>query len=47
MLLVALALRTLLSISWNGVSQITLNKQLGINLNMDIINASSRLDANI
>ncbi len=39
MLLVNLALKTLLSISQNGINQITLNKQLGNHLNMDIINA--------
>ncbi len=41
MLLVTLALKTLLSISQNGINQITLNKQLGNHLAMDIINASS------
>jgi len=40
MLLVTLALKTLLSISQNGISPITLNKQLGNYLNKDIINAS-------
>jgi hypothetical protein len=45
-LLVTLALKTLLSISQNGISPITLNKPLGNQLNMDIINDSSykRLD---
>ncbi len=42
MLLVTLALKTLLSISQNGINQITLNKQLGNHFNMDIINASVR-----
>jgi hypothetical protein len=37
MLLVTLALKTLLSISQNGINQITSNKQLGNNLNMDIM----------
>ncbi len=41
MLLVTLAHKTLLSISQNRISPITLNKQLGNHLNMDIINASS------
>jgi hypothetical protein len=40
MLLVTLALNTLLSISQNGISPITLNKQLANHLNKDIINAS-------
>jgi hypothetical protein len=40
MLLVTLALKALLSISQNGINQITLNRQLGNHLNMDIINAS-------
>jgi hypothetical protein len=40
-LLVTLALKTLLSISQNGMDQITLNKTLGNHSNMDIINASS------
>ncbi len=40
MLLVILALKTLLSISQNGINQITLNKQLGNHLSMDIMNAS-------
>jgi hypothetical protein len=40
-LLVALALKTLLSISQNGISPFTLNKQLGNHLNKDIITASS------
>ncbi len=35
MLLVTLALKTLLSISQNGINQITLNKQLGNHFNMD------------
>jgi hypothetical protein len=41
MLLVTLALKTLLSISQNGINQITLNKQLGNHLDMDTINAST------
>jgi hypothetical protein len=43
MLLVTLTLKTLLSISQNGISPITLNKQLGNHLNKDIINASNIL----
>ena len=43
MLLVTLALKTLVSISQNGFNQITLNKQIGYNLNRHIINASSHL----
>jgi hypothetical protein len=43
MLLVTLALETLLSISQNGINQITSNKQLENHLNNDIINASTRL----
>jgi hypothetical protein len=43
MLLVTLALKTLPSISQNGISPITLNKQLGNHLNKDTINASSVL----
>jgi hypothetical protein len=43
MLLVTSAVKTLLSISQNGISPITLNKQLGYHINKDIINASSRL----
>ncbi len=45
MLLVTLALKTLLSISQNGISPITLNKQLGNHLNKDIINASLSLSS--
>jgi hypothetical protein len=45
MLLVTLVLKTILSISQNGISPITLNKQLGNHLNMDIINASSSLSS--
>jgi hypothetical protein len=45
MLLVTLALNTLLSISQNGISPITLNKQLGNHLNNDIINASISLSS--
>jgi hypothetical protein len=40
MLLVTLALKTLLSISQNGINQVPLNKQLGNHLNVDIIHAS-------
>jgi len=43
MLLVSSVVRTVLSISQNGINQITLNKQLGNHLNMDIINTSSHL----
>jgi hypothetical protein len=45
MLLVTLVLKTLLSISQNGINPITLNKQLGNHLNMDIINASISLSS--
>jgi len=41
--LVTLVLKTLLPISQNGINQITLNKQLGNHLNMDIINDSNIL----
>jgi hypothetical protein len=41
MLPVTLVLKTLLSISQNGINPITLNKQLDNHLNKDIINASS------
>jgi len=41
MLLVPSAVKTVLSISQNGISPITLNKQIGIHLNKDIINAST------
>ncbi len=41
MLLVTLALKTVLSISQNGINQIALNKHLGNHLNMDITNAST------
>jgi hypothetical protein len=44
MLLVTLALKILLSISQNGISPNTSNKQLGNHLNMDIINASTKLE---
>jgi hypothetical protein len=40
MMLVTSAVRTLLSIPQNGMSPITLNKQSGNHLNMDIIDAS-------
>ncbi len=43
MLLVTLALKTLLSISQNGLSPITLNKQIDNHLNKHIINASTYL----
>jgi hypothetical protein len=43
MLRVTLALKTLLSISQNGISPITLNKQIGSHLNKDIINASTKV----
>ncbi len=45
MLLVTLELKTLLSISQNGINQFTLNKQLGNHSNMDIINASISLSS--
>jgi hypothetical protein len=41
MLLVTLAVKTLLSISQNGISPITFGKQLGNHLNKNIINAST------
>jgi hypothetical protein len=41
MMLVTSAVRTLLSIPQNGISPITLNKQSGNNLNVDIKNASN------
>jgi hypothetical protein len=41
MLLVTLALKTLLSISQNGINQITLIKQIDNHLNAVIINAST------
>jgi len=44
-LLVTLELKTLLSISQNGINQFTLNKQLGNHSNMDIINASISLSS--
>jgi hypothetical protein len=43
MLLVTSAVKTVLFISQNGINQITLNKQLGNHLNMDIINGSTNL----
>jgi hypothetical protein len=43
MLLVPSAVKTVLSISQNGISQIALNKKLSYHLNMDIINASRRV----
>ncbi len=43
----SLYLKTLVSISWNVISPITLNKKLGNHLNMDIINASILLRQNI
>ncbi len=45
MLLVTSAVRTLLSISQNGINQITLKKQIGNHLNKDIINASISLSS--
>jgi len=47
MLLVTLALNTLLSISQNGINQITLNKQIGNHINNVIINASIVLLASV
>jgi hypothetical protein len=44
-LIVTLALKTLLSISQNGINQITLKKQIGNHLNQDIINASISLSS--
>ncbi len=43
LLLVPSAVQTVLSISQNGISQITVNKQLSNHLNKDIINASTNL----
>jgi hypothetical protein len=43
MLLITLALKTVLSISQNGISPITINKQIGNHLNKDIINASTNV----
>ena len=40
LLLIPSAVKTVLSISQNGMNEITLNKQLDNHLNMDIINAS-------
>ncbi len=40
LLLVPSAVKTVLSISQNGINQITVNKQLSNHLNKDIINAS-------
>ena len=45
MLLVTSALKTLPSISQNGINQITLNKQIGNHLNLDIINVSISLSS--
>jgi hypothetical protein len=45
MLLVTLALTTLLPISQNGISPITLNKELGNHLNRDIINGTISLSS--
>ena len=45
MLLVPSAVKTVLSISQNGIHQITLNKQLSNHLNKDIINASISLSS--
>jgi hypothetical protein len=44
MLLVTLALKTLVSISRNGLNPITLNKQIDNHLNKHIINASYAKD---
>jgi hypothetical protein len=46
-LLVISAVKTVLSISQNGISPITLNKQLGNHLNMDNISASTTLPRSI
>jgi hypothetical protein len=43
-LLVTLALKTLLSISQNGINQIKLKNQIGKDLNKNIINASILVD---
>ncbi len=43
MLLVTSAFQTVLSVYQNGISPITLNKQIGNHLNKDIINASKNL----
>ncbi len=40
MLLVTSGVKTVLSISHNGISPMTFNKQLGNHLNKDILNAS-------
>jgi hypothetical protein len=42
-LLVTSTVKTVLSISQNGISPITLNKQIGNHLNKDIINASTNV----
>jgi hypothetical protein len=47
MLLVPSAVKRVLSISKNGISSITLKKQLSNHLNMDIINASISLNFNV
>jgi len=44
MLLVTSAVKTVISISQNGINQITLNKQLSNHLNMDIINSENGSD---
>jgi hypothetical protein len=44
LLLVPSAVKTVLSISHNGMNQITSNKQIDNHLNEDIINASSHED---
>jgi hypothetical protein len=41
MLLVTSAVKTVLSISQNGINQITLNKQLGNHLNKDIFHVEA------
>ncbi len=43
MLLVTSAVKTVLSISQNGISPIALNKQIDTHLNKDIITASKTL----
>ena len=45
MLLDSLALKTLVSISQNGLSPITINKQIDNHLNRHIINASISLSS--
>jgi hypothetical protein len=45
MLLVTSAVKTVLSISQNGINHITLNKKLGNHFNVDVINASISLSS--